>query len=132
MALPPNLRSSYDPRRVFYLNLPKIELGPKTREIGTYISGGLVSLRDPRDSGQHVTPSNIDRGWRVVALTPRMLNLNFTSYSHFSQFAASFFLLIDAATLSSHAKPPPDAPYDEVPVHMTFVDWVPAIFSVCE
>ncbi|GHJ84377.1 hypothetical protein NliqN6_0779 [Naganishia liquefaciens] len=44
-------------------------------------------------------------------------------------FAASFFLLIDAATLSSHAKPPPDAPHDTIPVHMSFVDWIPAIFS---
>lgn len=43
------------------------------------------------------------------------------------QFALSYFLLFDAATLSSHAKPPPDAPYDVVPVHMAFVDWIPAI-----
>ncbi|AFR93008.1 hypothetical protein J008_00881 [Cryptococcus neoformans] len=42
-------------------------------------------------------------------------------------FALSYFLLFDAATLSSHAKPPPDAPYDVVPVHMAFVDWIPAI-----
>ena len=48
------------------------------------------------------------------------------------QFAASFFLLIDAATLSSHAKPPPDAPHDTIPVHMSFVDWIPAIFSTCQ
>jgi hypothetical protein len=41
----------------------------------------------------------------------------------------SFFLLFDAATLSKHARPPPDAPYDVVPVHMSFVDWVPAICS---
>ncbi|KAJ9112378.1 hypothetical protein QFC19_000799 [Naganishia cerealis] len=46
-------------------------------------------------------------------------------------FAASYFLLIDAATLSSHAKPPPDAPYDTIPVRMSFVDWVPAIFTTC-
>ncbi|KAE8537606.1 hypothetical protein D1P53_006314 [Cryptococcus gattii VGV] len=43
------------------------------------------------------------------------------------QFALSYFILFDAATLSSHAKPPPDAPYDVVPVHMAFVDWIPAI-----
>jgi hypothetical protein len=45
------------------------------------------------------------------------------------QFALSYFLLFDAATLSSHAKPPSDAPHDVVPVHMSFVDWVPAICS---
>jgi len=45
------------------------------------------------------------------------------------QFALSYFLLFDAATLSSHAKPPPDSPHDVVPVHMSFVDWVPAICS---
>lgn len=37
--------------------------------------------------------------------------------------------MIDAQTISSHAKPPPDAPYDTIPVRMTFVDWVPAIIS---
>jgi hypothetical protein len=45
------------------------------------------------------------------------------------QFALSYFLLFDAATLSSHAKPPADSPHDVVPVHMSFVDWVPAICS---
>ncbi|KAI9638468.1 uncharacterized protein MKK02DRAFT_36185 [Dioszegia hungarica] len=44
-------------------------------------------------------------------------------------FALSFFLLLDAATLSKHAKPPSDAPHDVVPVHMSFVDWIPAICS---
>ncbi|ORY32086.1 hypothetical protein BCR39DRAFT_524110 [Naematelia encephala] len=82
MSIP---HASYDPRRVFRFSLPKFEVGPKTRAIGTYLSGGL--------------------------------------------FALSYFLLFDAATLSSHATPPPDAPYDVVPVHMSFVDWVPAICS---
>lgn len=45
------------------------------------------------------------------------------------QFTMSYFLLIDAATVSKHARPPPDAPYDTVPVHITFVDWIPAICS---
>ncbi len=40
--------------------------------------------------------------------------------------------MIDAQTISSHAKPPPDAPYDTIPVRMTFVDWVPAIISTRE
>ncbi|KAK4683684.1 hypothetical protein P7C73_g6546, partial [Tremellales sp. Uapishka_1] len=82
MSIP---RATLDPRRVFRFALPTIEVGPKSREIGTYLSGGL--------------------------------------------FALSFFLLFDAATLSSHAKPPPDSPYDTVPVHMSFVDWIPAICS---
>ncbi|GFZ46417.1 hypothetical protein JCM24511_04664 [Saitozyma sp. JCM 24511] len=82
MSIP---RATYDPRRVFRFSLPKFEVGPKTRSIGTYLSGGL--------------------------------------------FALSYFLLFDAATLSAHAKPPSDAPHDVVPVHMTFVDWIPAICS---
>ena len=31
---------------------------------------------------------------------------------------------------SAHAKPPPDAPYDTIPVHVTFLDWIPGIFSI--
>ncbi|WVN88954.1 uncharacterized protein L203_104169 [Cryptococcus depauperatus CBS 7841] len=82
MSLP---HSAYDPRRVFRFNLPHFELGPKSRAVGTYLSGGL--------------------------------------------FALSYFILFDACTLSKHAKPPADAPYDVVPVHISFVDWVPAIIS---
>lgn len=37
-------RSSYDPRRIFLFNLPKLNLGGKGRDIGTYLAGGLVSL----------------------------------------------------------------------------------------
>jgi hypothetical protein len=37
------LKASYDPRRVFRFNLPKFDIGPKTRAIGTYAAGGLVS-----------------------------------------------------------------------------------------
>ncbi|WVQ77956.1 hypothetical protein IAT38_000036 [Cryptococcus sp. DSM 104549] len=80
MSIP---HSAYDPRRVFRFNFPQFEIGPKTRAIGTYLSGGL--------------------------------------------FALSYFLLFDAATLSSHAKPPSE--HDVVPVHMSFVDWIPAICS---
>lgn len=36
-------QASYDPRRVFRFSLPDIQVGPKTRAIGTYLSGGLVS-----------------------------------------------------------------------------------------
>ncbi|WWD01744.1 hypothetical protein V866_008690 [Kwoniella sp. B9012] len=82
MSIP---HASYDPRRVFRFSLPRFEVGPKVRSIGTYLSGGL--------------------------------------------FALSYFFLFDAATISSHATPPPDAPYDVVPVHMSFVDWIPAICS---
>lgn len=66
-------------------NLPKFNLGPKSREIGTYVSGAV--------------------------------------------FALSYFILIDAQTLSTHDKPPPDAPHDTIPVRMTFVDWIPAIIT---
>ncbi|KAG8920565.1 hypothetical protein FRC03_006540 [Tulasnella sp. 419] len=45
-------------------------------------------------------------------------------------FALGNWLFFDAAILSSHAKPPPDAPHDTVPVHVTFVDWLPGIFSL--
>lgn len=38
-------QASYDPRRVFRFALPDIHVGPKTRSIGTYLSGGLVSVR---------------------------------------------------------------------------------------
>ncbi|KAL1407421.1 Vacuolar protein sorting-associated protein 68 [Vanrija albida] len=82
MSIP---RAQYDPRNVFRFSLPRIEVGPKAREVGTYISGAL--------------------------------------------FTFAYFLMIDAATVSKHAKPPPDAPYDTVPVHVQFVDWVPAILS---
>ena len=40
------------------------------------------------------------------------------------------WLFLDAAVLSSHYRPPPDAPYDSPVVHVTFVDWVPGILSV--
>ncbi|KAK1924615.1 hypothetical protein DB88DRAFT_472006 [Papiliotrema laurentii] len=82
MSIP---RASYDPRRVFRFSLPEIQVGPKTRAVGTYLAGGL--------------------------------------------FALSYFLLFDAATLSKHAKPPADAPYEPIPVHISFVDWIPAICS---
>ena len=36
-------QATYDPRRVFRFSLPRLEIGPKTRSIGTYLSGGLVS-----------------------------------------------------------------------------------------
>lgn len=35
----------------------------------------------------------------------------------------------DAAILSSHAQPPPDAPHDIIPVHVTFLDWITGICS---
>lgn len=35
----------------------------------------------------------------------------------------------DAAILSAHARPPPDAPYDIPPVHVTFLDWITGICS---
>ncbi|KZT54639.1 UPF0220-domain-containing protein [Calocera cornea HHB12733] len=50
-------------------------------------------------------------------------------YAAGALFAMAQWLFLDAAILSAHARPPPDAPYDEVPVHVTFVDWIPGICS---
>jgi hypothetical protein len=91
-------------------NLPKLSLGPRTREIGTYVSGALVS--------------------RANAIPTAIVRT--TDEDFCLKFAISYFILIDAQTLSSHAKPPPDAPYDTIPVRMTFVDWIPAIISTRE
>ncbi|TDL25329.1 UPF0220-domain-containing protein [Rickenella mellea] len=44
-------------------------------------------------------------------------------------FALAHWIFLDAAILSSHWKPPPDAPYDSAPVHVHFVDWIPGILS---
>jgi hypothetical protein len=40
MSLP---RSTYDPRRVCLVSFPSIDLGPRKREWGVYLSGALVS-----------------------------------------------------------------------------------------
>ncbi|KAH7098954.1 hypothetical protein BKA62DRAFT_711416 [Auriculariales sp. MPI-PUGE-AT-0066] len=79
MSLP---ASSYDPRRVFLLSCPSINIKNK-RTIGVYLAGALFALAQ----------------W-------------------------TFF---DAAILSAHAHPPADAPHDTIPVHVTFLDWVPGI-----
>jgi len=44
-------------------------------------------------------------------------------------FALAHWLFWDAAILSAHAHPPVDAPHDVVPVHVTFLDWIPGICS---
>ncbi|KIJ25472.1 hypothetical protein M422DRAFT_193437 [Sphaerobolus stellatus SS14] len=44
-------------------------------------------------------------------------------------FALAHWMFWDAAIVSAHAQPPPDAPYDTVPVHVTFLDWVTGICS---
>jgi len=51
-------------------------------------------------------------------------------YAAGALFALGNWLFLDAAILSAHATPPPDAPYDSVPVHVAFVDWIPGIFSI--
>lgn len=40
-------------------------------------------------------------------------------------------MFLDAVTISSHATPidDPDSPFDPVPVHVTFADWVPGLCS---
>lgn len=47
-----------------------------------------------------------------------------------SKFALANWAFLDAAVLSAHARSPRDEPDWEVPVHVTFVDWVPGIFSL--
>jgi hypothetical protein len=44
MSLP---RGTYDPRRVCLVSFPKIDLGPRKREWGVYLSGALVRTRLP-------------------------------------------------------------------------------------
>ncbi|KAG8810285.1 hypothetical protein FRC17_002994, partial [Serendipita sp. 399] len=50
-------------------------------------------------------------------------------YTAGALFALAYAMFFDACALSSHAKPPKDAPQDTVPVHVTFVDWLPGIFT---
>lgn len=47
------------------------------------------------------------------------------------QFAAGWWMFLDATMLSKHAIPitDPNSPYDPVPVHVTFADWTPGICS---
>jgi hypothetical protein len=47
----PHGPTSYDPRRVFLFDFPKLKLGPKKKEIGVYAAGALVSTRGVR--GEH-------------------------------------------------------------------------------
>ncbi|KAG8855337.1 hypothetical protein FRB96_007135 [Tulasnella sp. 330] len=51
-------------------------------------------------------------------------------YAAGALFALGNWLFLDAAILSAHATPPPDAPHDTVPVHVAFVDWLPGLFSI--
>ena len=46
------------------------------------------------------------------------------------QFALANWAFLDAAVLSAHAHSPRDEPARPVPVHVTFVDWVPGLFSL--
>jgi hypothetical protein len=56
------------------------------------------------------------------------MNINVSNLCrHAPQFALGHWAFLDAAILSKHAQPPD--PYDVVPVHITFVDWIPGICS---
>jgi len=44
-------------------------------------------------------------------------------------FAVANWVFFDAAIVSAHTGPPPDAPHDTV-LHVTFADWVPGICSI--
>ena len=43
--------------------------------------------------------------------------------------AAAGWLFADACLISARAVPPPDAPYDVVPVRVRFPDWIPGLCS---
>ncbi|KAJ8463366.1 hypothetical protein ONZ51_g10301 [Trametes cubensis] len=45
-------------------------------------------------------------------------------------FALANWTFLDAAILSAHAHAPYDEPERPPPVHVTFVDWLPGIFSL--
>ncbi|KAF8609152.1 UPF0220-domain-containing protein [Ceratobasidium sp. AG-I] len=51
-------------------------------------------------------------------------------YAAGALFALAQWMFLDACILSAHARPPADAPYDTVPVHVTFLDWIPGICSI--
>ena len=102
MSLP---RSNYDPRRVCLNPFPNINIpfAKYRRSFGVYVSGALVC----------------PLSFSTVQLSLIVL----------SKFAIAHWLFFDAAILSAHYRPPPDAPYDTAPVHVGFVDWIPGILS---
>ncbi|KAJ7726040.1 hypothetical protein DFH07DRAFT_853222 [Mycena maculata] len=51
-------------------------------------------------------------------------------YSAGALFALANWLFLDACILSAHAKAPWGLPDTPVPVHVTFVDWIPGICSL--
>ncbi|CAE6411470.1 unnamed protein product [Rhizoctonia solani] len=50
-------------------------------------------------------------------------------YTAGALFAFAHWVFLDACILSSHARPPADSPHDIVPLHVTFLDWIPGICS---
>ncbi|MBW0477210.1 hypothetical protein O181_016925 [Austropuccinia psidii MF-1] len=44
-------------------------------------------------------------------------------------FAAGWWVFFDACTLSANMKPPLDSPFDPVPIHVRFTDWIPGLCS---
>ncbi len=91
----------FDPRRVFRISCPTLPFAKHRRTVGIYLAGV------PGQS--HL-------------LVPISLIL--------AQFAAAFWIFVDAAVLSAHARPAQDAPHDTVPVHVSFLDWIPGILSI--
>ena len=71
--------------------------------MGVYAAGALVSLSSP-------TEQRIVLKWGA-------------------QFALGWWFFLDASILSAHAKPPIDAPFEDVPTHVRFADWIPGLFS---
>ncbi|CAH7673033.1 hypothetical protein BY996DRAFT_6432629 [Phakopsora pachyrhizi] len=44
-------------------------------------------------------------------------------------FAAGWWVFFDACILSATMKPPAESPFDPIPIHMSFTDWIPGICS---
>lgn len=44
-------------------------------------------------------------------------------------FAAGWWVFFDACTLSATMRPPPESPFEPVPVHIRFTDWIPGLCS---
>lgn len=142
MSLP---RATYDPRRVFLFDFPKLSLGPKKREIGVYLSGAFVRpppspilfsalLYRGLDEAFELDRQRIEIRGSCGKENERADNGLLPSFPSrspplSSQFAIGWWVFIDAVILSKTAKLGPDSPYEEVPVHINFADWVSGIIA---
>ncbi|POW12034.1 hypothetical protein PSTT_04793, partial [Puccinia striiformis] len=51
------------------------------------------------------------------------------SFPKFDFGSRGRWVFFDACTLSATMKPSPESPFDPVPVHVTFTDWIPGLCS---